>query len=494
MKLSHVNKSDLLKQATDLLIICVPSSSDKKSSLFPPQMTEIEQSFGMAFTQEAKNRGFLGTLGEEFLTPIYGQGQARTVALLGTSCDDDPAECFLKIGAACSMLATKLKVKNARIFYDGDDCGSLLFEGALLALYKFNKYKAANNEKTLDELTFCTNLSDEKGRALAAEAEIKAGAIMTARDLINEPPCVITPSTMADHAVALAKKYGFKAEVYDEKWLAKEKMNLLLAVGAAMGSVNPPRLVKLSYGDHSQGTKVCLVGKGITFDTGGLDLKPAAGMLHMKYDMSGAACVLGTMMAIAQLKPKISVTAYMCCAENGVSALAYHPGDIIKSRAGLYVEIDNTDAEGRLVLADALAYAQEIDKPEVLINVATLTGAVRVALGLYCAGLFSNTDDLSAKILASGQACGESFWRLPLDKRLLAPLKSSIADLKNVGGPYGGAITAAVFLQKFIKAPTQWAHLDIAGPAFADKSSYYLSEGGTGFGVRTLCDYLCTGS
>jgi leucyl aminopeptidase len=234
-----------------------------------------------------------------------------------------------------------------------------------------------------------------------------------------------------------------------------------------------------------------LVGKGVTFDSGGLDIKPAEGMLDMKVDMSGAAAVLGTMLTIAKLKPDVAVTGYMPCVENGISAESYHPGDVIKSRKGLTVEIFNTDAEGRLILADALDYAQTRDKPDTIIDLATLTGAVIVALGPYTAGLMSNNDKLAEQLREIGTKAGEDFWRLPLNDELFEALKSPIADMKNAGSRMGGSITGALFLKKFVDERVHWAHLDIAGPATMEKEHPYLAKGGTGFGVRTLVDYIC---
>jgi leucyl aminopeptidase len=288
-----------------------------------------------------------------------------------------------------------------------------------------------------------------------------------------------------------AKNCGLKIAILDEKQLKKERMNLMLAVGSAASVCAPARLIKLSYEPKKASKRtIALIGKGVTFDSGGLDLKPADGMLEMKVDMSGAAAVLATMRALSKLKPSINVVGYMACVENGVGPHAYHPGDIIVSRHGLTVEINNTDAEGRLILADAINYSQEHDKPDTIIDIATLTGACMVALGTKTAGIFSNNDILSQEIITSGKNTGESFWRLPLLAELKDVLKSPIADIKNCGDRYGGSITAALFLQEFVDSKIKWAHLDIAGPATNNKAHAYNPGGGVGFAVRTLVDYV----
>jgi leucyl aminopeptidase len=322
--------------------------------------------------------------------------------------------------------------------------------------------------------------------AIARGVAIAEGVCL-ARDLVNEPPASLTPVEFATRAVATGKKTGFKVSVLDEKGIAREKMGLLMAVAKAALPYTPPRVVRLEYRPKGKARKhICLVGKGLTFDSGGLDIKPADGMLDMKIDMSGAAAVLGAMSAIARIKPDVAVTGYLGCVENGIGGNAYHPGDILTSRKGLTIEINNTDAEGRLVLADVIDLALEKDKPDLLIDLATLTGACMVALGPTTAGVFTDDDALAADIQTIGKRCGEDFWRLPLNDDLMGQLKSPIADSKNTGTRMGGAITAALFLKMFVDGRATWAHIDLAGPASSEKETEYLARGGTGFGVRTL--------
>jgi leucyl aminopeptidase len=258
-------------------------------------------------------------------------------------------------------------------------------------------------------------------------------------------------------------------------------------VAKAAAPYTPPRVVRLEYRPRGKAKKhIVLVGKGLTFDTGGLDIKPPDGMLDMKVDMSGAAAVLGAMVALGRIRPDVAVTGYLGCVENGIGGNAYHPGDILTSRKGLTVEINNTDAEGRLVLGDCIDLAITEQKPDLLIDLATLTGACMIALGPNTAGVFTDDDALAEDIKTIGRRNGEDFWRLPLNDDLFGQLKSPIADMKNTGSRHGGAITAALFLKQFVDGRTAWAHIDIAGPAATDKDGDYTPRGGVGFGVRTL--------
>ena len=324
--------------------------------------------------------------------------------------------------------------------------------------------------------------SAKLSRALETVQNTVPGVFL-ARDLVNEPASVSTPTYLANQAKKLADGNGLKTEVWGVNKIKAAKMHGLLAV--SRGGPEEPRFIKLSYTPSGKPKKkVALVGKGLTFDSGGLSLKPAKSMETMKIDMSGGATVLGTMRAIAALKPPVQVTGYVPSSENMPSGTAQKPGDIISYRNGKTVEVLNTDAEGRLILADALICAVE-DKPDVIIDLATLTGACMVALGSQVAGLFSNNQKLTDDLLASSKETGEQLWPMPLVKEYKDDIKSSIADIKNIGGGYGGAITAALFLEEFV-SDVPWAHLDIAGPAFSERAP----RGGTGFGVRTLVQYV----
>jgi leucyl aminopeptidase len=288
--------------------------------------------------------------------------------------------------------------------------------------------------------------------------------------------------------ITLAGKENLKTTLLDPKQLRQEKFGALMAVAA--GSQNTPRLVILEYAPKSAEKTIALVGKGVTFDAGGINLKPTGGLEDMKCDMSGAAAVAATLITAAKLKPKVRILGIIPLVENMISGSATRPGDIITSHAGKTIEIGNTDAEGRLILADAMSYTMKKYKPDVMIDIATLTGACVMALGEKIAGLFTQDDDLAQAIIDSGQKTHERIWRLPLPEDYKELLKSEFADTNNMSSSrWGGAITAALFLSGFTEG-TRWAHIDIAGPAYQKKGSAYCDAGGTGFGVRLFCDFI----
>ena len=304
---------------------------------------------------------------------------------------------------------------------------------------------------------------------------------------MNAPPNDLNPVTLARAATRESKKLGLSCRVWNKARIEKEGMNLFLAVNK--GSAIEPRMIHVVYKPTRAKKKVVFVGKGLTFDAGGLCIKPAGSMVDMKCDMAGSATTLGIVFAAARLKLPIEVHAVVGSTENMTGAKAYRPGDIYSSLEGKTVEVINTDAEGRLVLADVLTWAARKLKPDYLIDHATLTGACMVALGPYRAALYTDDDKLASAYLEAAGSEGESFWRMPLDGELRAMLKSPIADLKHVGGRYGGSITAALFLKEFVEETT-WMHLDIAGPAFLDRPHRRLPKGGTGFGVATGVRFL----
>ncbi len=432
--------------------------------------------------KKAASEGFKAKAGQ-----IY-YDHSKALLGLGEKAKATP-DIYRKAGALAYKLAQDKQAAKVGLELPANASMKAACEGAAIAPYKFDKYVTEKTELYVKEFVLFTQ--DKSASKDIAEAQIIAKAVKLARDLINEGPTVMNPEEMANVAQRQAKATRLEVKVLDEKALTQEKFGLLLAVGRGSADYAPPRVIKLTYRPAKKAKKhIALVGKGVTFDSGGLDIKPSDGMLHMKTDMSGAAAVMGVMQAIAQLKPDIAVTGYMACVENGVDSKSYHPGDILISRKGLSVEINNTDAEGRLVLADTLNYAQEKDKPDIIIDIATLTGACAIALGPNMAAVFSNEDGLSDKILGASRYTGEQFWRMPLSDDLFDQLKTPIADMKNTGERYGGSITAALFLQKFIEPKTAWAHLDIAGPARNDKEQAYVSAGGTGFAVRTLIELL----
>jgi leucyl aminopeptidase len=361
-----------------------------------------------------------------------------------------------------------------------------LAQGARLRAYRFDKYRTREKpeqKQTLKRLTFMLEDHAAAKKAFDPLEKIAEGVALT-RDLVSEPPNVIYPVTLAERAKKLAD-LGVQVEVLGEKQMKKLGMGALLGVG--QGSAQESQLVVMQWRGASDAKQrpVAFVGKGITFDTGGISIKPAQGMEDMKWDMAGAGTVIGLMHALAARKAKVNAIGIVAAAENMPSGTAQRPGDIVTSMSGQTIEVINTDAEGRLVLADALWYCQEQFKPQAIVDLATLTGAVIVALGTVYGGLFSNNDTLAERLAAAGKATGELLWRLPLADAYDKQINSDAADMKNVGGRNGGSITAAQFIQRFIK-DTPWAHLDIAGVAWSDKDAPAIPKGATAFGVRLL--------
>ena len=360
--------------------------------------------------------------------------------------------------------------------------------GVRLRGYRFDKYKTRRKETEEENAAppeFAIGLSHAAAaRAASQERFAVAEGVEIARNLVNEPPNVLFPAEFADRAKAL-EKIGIEANVLDEKAMRKLGMNALLGVGR--GSARDSRLVTLRWnGARSKRTKpIVVIGKGVCFDSGGISIKPSAGMEDMKGDMGGAACVVGLMHALATRKAKAHVVGVVGLVENMPDGDAIRPGDILTSMSGQTIEVVNTDAEGRLVLADALWYAQQTFAPRAMIDLATLTGAIMVALGQEYAGLFSNNDELAQRLIAAGEATGEKAWRMPLAQAYDKLIDSKFADMKNTGGRHGGSITAAQFLQRFVK-DTPWAHIDVAGVAMGSPSSDINPSWGSGWGVRLL--------
>jgi leucyl aminopeptidase len=362
-------------------------------------------------------------------------------------------------------------------------------EGIIFGNYSFNKYKADTKGSKALNVFFYADNQKKLNQAISTASIVMEGVNFT-KELQNEPASVLTPAILAKRISTSLPKYGIKVTVLNEKEIKKRKMGGLLAVG--MGSENLPRFIIMEYkavGKNKKMKKVALVGKGVTFDSGGISIKPAANMGEMKADMSGAAVVAGTILAAAKAKLPINLLGIIPSAENMVSGASMRPGDIVVTSSGKSIEVDNTDAEGRMILADALDYASK-QKPDVIIDLATLTGACVVALGEFVAGLFTKDEKLANELYQKGLNTYDRLWRLPMWDDYNDLIKSDVADVKNVGGRWGGAITAAKFLEKFVDGKIPWAHLDIAGPAMANSFNNYTKKYMTGFGVRLLFDYL----
>jgi leucyl aminopeptidase len=366
-------------------------------------------------------------------------------------------------------------------------------EGALLAAYRFDKYKRAKQAKgngsappaELTSLVLYPGASGTRGLAGAlAAGQVRAAATNLARDLSNEPANALHPADLATAARKLLAGKGVTVKVKDEKALAAEGFGGIVGVG--QGAEHPPRLIELRYAPKGASGEVVLVGKGITFDSGGLSLKPSAAMEWMKSDMGGAAAIIAAITAIARLGLDVNVTVWAPMAENMPSGSAQRPSDVITIYGGTTVEVLNTDAEGRLVLADGIVRASE-EKPDLLIDVATLTGAQLVALGARTAGVMANNDELRAAIIDAADTAGEQMWPMPLPVELRAAMESTVADISNMGDRYGGMLTGGLFLKEFVGEGIRWAHLDIAGPSYNDAPPHgYTPKGGTGHAVRTL--------
>ena len=360
--------------------------------------------------------------------------------------------------------------------------------GALLRSYRFDKYRTkekAEDKPSLETLTIATRDAAAAKKEFAPLTKIADGVFMT-RDLVSEPANVIFPASLADQAKSLTK-LGVKVQTLNRRHMERLGMGALL--GVAQGSANEPRMVAMSWDGAPRARDkqpVAFVGKGVTFDTGGISIKPAGGMEDMKWDMGGSGVVIGLMKALAGRKAKVNAVGIVGLVENMPSSTAQRPGDVVTSMSGQTVEVINTDAEGRLVLGDALWYCQEKYKPHTVIDLATLTGAIIIALGHVHAGLYANDDELSDRLAAAGKAVGEPVWRMPLGDEYDRQINSDIADMKNVGGRDGGSITAAQFLKRYIQDGVRWAHLDIAGVTWSKKNAATVPKGGTAFGVRLL--------
>jgi leucyl aminopeptidase len=359
-------------------------------------------------------------------------------------------------------------------------------EGAILGSYSFDRYKKEKAE--FDKVQFhilALKANDKQNRHYLSRYSLVSEAVNEARDIINEPGSVVTPEYLAQTAREIAKDSNLDLKVWDEKRLEKDGYNGLVQVGR--GSAYPPRLIRLAYRTKKAKAHLAFVGKGVTFDTGGISIKPADKMYEMKGDMSGGAAVLYAMKAIGKLKPDVNVTGIVPAAENFPDANAQRPGDIFYAKNGKSIMVDNTDAEGRLILTDGLHLAGE-EKATHVLDIATLTGACVRALGLSIAGIMGNDQKLIQAVIQSGQNQGEDYWELPLPEEYKELLKTPYADLNNIGGPVAGALTAGLFLQEFVPQGAAWAHLDIAGPFIREKDWKYYEAGAIGFGLKTLVD------
>ena len=460
-----------------------------------PFVDALDRALGGGVSRLVAKEEFTGKKDQTLSVPTLGRLPAAKLVVIGLGDRDKagPAE-VRSFAAKAARIANAEKAKTLVLALPDGLEGRLrtVGEGLELGAYRFTKYLTGDRKpkESLDEVTIASErrFPPDAKRAITLGQGIAAGVIVS-RDLSNEPPNVMFPMALAKAAQDAGKEHKFKVTVFDDKEIVKRGMQLLHAVGR--GSSHPPVLVHMSYVPAKKSKKkYVFVGKGITFDTGGISIKPAQGMGEMKHDMSGAANMVGLMVAVAALKPNIEVHALMACAENMPDGNSYRPGDVWGSLDGKSVEIINTDAEGRLVLADALAYAAKEIEPDLLVDNATLTGACVVALGTTYSAFYASNEDTAQRFATGLKASGEQMWRMPLIEELRDQLKSEVADLKHTGDRYGGSITAALFLREFIGKTKNWVHADIAGPAQTDRPYAWHGKGATGHGVLTFLSII----
>ncbi len=489
--------------ATVDLMALVVLGDPSKDAVFK----SADQALGGVLAEVAKSEHFEGKSGQTISVHTHGRLSAKRFLVLGGGSRSELTNAGIRdLAASVAQAANKVGAAVVAVLVPNLGANreaalvQLVAEGVVLGTYKFGRYFTGEDHKRPTALKKFGIVVDAKGSKLAAgrakalAAAIHRGktigaAVNHARDLINEPAAEVTPTALAADAQAIAKRHKgtLSVTVLDKKKCAELGMGMFLAVG--QGSDQEPKFIHMIYKPAKKPKKkICFIGKGITFDSGGYSLKPSQAMEDMKVDMSGAAAVISSMDAIATLGSDFEIHAVAACCENLVSGRAYKLGDVLKSMDGTTVEINNTDAEGRLTLGDAITYARDKIQPDEMFDFATLTGACMVALGPYTAGVMSDHEALVKGWMAAAERTGEDMWRLPLNGRLREQLKSQVADMRNTGDRFGGAITAGLFLKTFAK-DTPWVHVDIAGPASLASSRPSQPKGGTGFAVASIVEY-----
>jgi leucyl aminopeptidase len=480
------------KVSTDVIIISLFENTKK----IPSELNALNKASGGAISSLLKNGDFTGKLNETTIIPTDKKVTPKRVLLvgLGKSADFSLDKVRQAAGTATRVVQKK-KFKNPSILLyrmdikgiSMEDVAHAVAEGILLSLYNFTMYKTLKKEDkpAIKNYSLVVQKNDvlKSIKSVVKKAEILAEAVCFSRDIVNMAGSDATPTFLANKAKEIAKKPGVKCKTLSGPEMKKLGMNGILNV--SKGSSEPPKFIILEYNTKKKSNDtIVLIGKGVTFDSGGISLKPGAGMDMMKADMSGAAAVLGAFKAISNLKPSSHIVGLVPCTENMPGGRALKPGDIIKCMSGKTVEVLNTDAEGRLILADAICYAKRY-KPDAVIDIATLTGACVAALGTFVSGMLGNNDELKDRVKQAGENCHERVWELPLWDEYRDLIKSTIADIKNTGGKYAGTITAACFLDEFVE-DFPWVHLDIAGTFIVEKNTPYIRKGASGVGVRLL--------
>lgn len=455
----------------------------------------IDKALSGAVSEAVKNKEFSGKLNQTLALHTQGKLPARRVMLVGLGKKEEfSLDCIRQASSRAAQAAREFGVKRITSVAHGagvskithGESAQAVVEGTILGLYQYTKYKTEKEErKKLEELSI---IESEEGRLTEMESAAKVAQVLAeaqnfVRDVTNSPGNEITPRALGEIAKKLAKEHRLRCAVLGRKEMEKLKMGALL--GVARGSAQEPRFIVLEYNGGKD--TLVLVGKAITFDSGGISIKPSEKMEQMKYDKAGGVAVLGAIKAASELKLPLRVVGLIPATENLPSGTALKPGDILTAMSGKTIEIISTDAEGRLILADALSYAAQY-KPKAVVDLATLTGACVIALGSVVSGMIGNDEKLKEKIRAAGEKSGERVWELPLYKEYSEQIKSEVADMKNVGNREAGAITAAAFLSKFVELP--WVHLDIAGTAYSEKDKPYAPKGASGVGVRLLANFL----
>ena len=479
----------LLDWTGDLLAVGILEGETDLSG----DLAKLDEKLAGTITELIADEEFEGKAGKSVIARVGGKNPVRKIALVGLGkAEDLKVDSWRNAAAAIARMATKEKTLGISLPTGSESPETLaqaIAEAVVLALHQDNRFKSEPEEsqpklETIDLL----GLSGQE--AAIAKGETVASGVIFARELVNAPANEVTPVTMAQTAQELADEYGLEIKILEQSDCEQFEQGMGAYLGVGQASDIPPKFIHLTY--KPSGTakrKVAIVGKSVTFDSGGLNLKPSgSGIETMKMDMGGGAATLGAAKAIAQLKPDVEVHFICAATENMISGKAIHPGDVLKASNGKTIEVNNTDAEGRLTLADALVYAETL-KVDAIVDLATLTGACIVALGNDIAGLWSPDDDLAAEMKTAAELAGEKFWQLPMEDKYFEGLKSQIADMKNTGPRAGGSITAALFLKQFIK-DTPWMHLDVAGPVWADSAGGVNNKGATGFPVRTLVNWV----
>ncbi|MEM8721714.1 MAG: leucyl aminopeptidase [Cyanobacteria bacterium P01_G01_bin.39] len=457
------------------------------------ELAQLDEKLAGIISELIAEEEFEGKPGTTAVSRVGGKNPVRKIALVGLgNADDLTVDSYRNAAAAIARLGKKETNLGIALPFGSEspaDVAQAIAEAIILALHEDNRFKSEPESKEPKLETIELIGLPGQDQAVSKGQTIADGVIL-ARELVNAPANEVTPVTMAQTAQELATEYGLAIKILEESDCAQFEQGMGAYIGVGQASEIPPKFIHLTY--KPEGTakrKIAIVGKSLTFDSGGLNLKPSnSGIETMKMDMGGGAATLGAAKAIAQLKPDVEVHFICAATENMISGKAMHPGDILKAANGKTIEVNNTDAEGRLTLADALVYAEKLEV-DAIVDLATLTGACIVALGNDIAGLWSTDDALAAEMKTAAELAGEKFWQLPMEEKYFEGLKSQIADMKNTGPRAGGSITAALFLKQFIK-DTPWMHLDVAGPVWADSPGGVNNKGATGFPVRTLVNWV----